>query len=114
MSRELLDEAIRDGAVLRVRPKAMTAAVILASLLPIVYGSGTGSEVMSRIAPPMLRHGDRAAAVAVRGAGGVWVDEEEAGQSAGMRSIERVQCNMPPGRWCSSSRRRGASGPRAW
>ncbi|HET7791845.1 MAG TPA: efflux RND transporter permease subunit [Rhizobacter sp.] len=46
--------AIREGAVLRVRPKAMTVAVILAGLLPIVWGSGTGSEVMSRIAAPML------------------------------------------------------------
>ena len=50
---ELLD-AIREGAVLRVRPKAMTVAVILAGLVPIVWGSGTGSEVMSRIAAPML------------------------------------------------------------
>jgi Cu(I)/Ag(I) efflux system membrane protein CusA/SilA len=50
---ELL-EAIRVGAVLRVRPKAMTVAVILAGLVPIVWGSGTGSEVMSRIAAPML------------------------------------------------------------
>ena len=50
----LVDEAIREGAVLRVRPKAMTVAVILAGLLPIVWGSGTGSEVMSRIAAPML------------------------------------------------------------
>jgi Cu/Ag efflux pump CusA len=40
--------------VLRVRPKAMTVAVILAGLVPIVWGSGTGSEVMSRIAAPML------------------------------------------------------------
>ncbi|MGH8562521.1 MAG: efflux RND transporter permease subunit, partial [Nevskiales bacterium] len=45
-----LREAIMEGAVLRVRPKAMTVAVILAGLLPIVWGSGTGSEVMSRIA----------------------------------------------------------------
>ncbi len=51
---EALDDAIREGAVLRVRPKAMTVAVILAGLLPIVLGSGTGSEVMSRIAAPML------------------------------------------------------------
>jgi Cu(I)/Ag(I) efflux system membrane protein CusA/SilA len=51
---EVLEEAIREGAVLRVRPKAMTVAVILAGLLPIVWGSGTGSEVMSRIAAPML------------------------------------------------------------
>jgi Cu(I)/Ag(I) efflux system membrane protein CusA/SilA len=49
-----VDEAIREGAVLRVRPKAMTVAVILAGLLPIFWGSGTGSEVMSRIAAPML------------------------------------------------------------
>ncbi|MCK9503849.1 MAG: efflux RND transporter permease subunit [Porticoccaceae bacterium] len=50
---DLLD-AIREGAVLRVRPKAMTAAVILAGLLPIMLGSGTGSEVMQRIAAPMV------------------------------------------------------------
>ncbi len=53
-SRQLLLDAIREGAVLRVRPKAMTVAVILAGLLPIVFGSGTGIEVMSRIAAPML------------------------------------------------------------
>ncbi|GIX35800.1 MAG: cation transporter [Lysobacteraceae bacterium] len=47
-------EAIREGAVLRVRPKAMTAAVILAGLLPIMRGEGTGSEVMQRIAAPMV------------------------------------------------------------
>jgi Cu(I)/Ag(I) efflux system membrane protein CusA/SilA len=46
--------AIRRGAVLRVRPKAMTVAVILAGLLPIMWGSGTGSEVMQRIAAPMV------------------------------------------------------------
>lgn len=50
---DLLD-AIRDGAVLRVRPKAMTVAVILAGLLPIMWGVGTGSEVMQRIAAPMV------------------------------------------------------------
>ena len=49
-----VDDAIRFGAVQRVRPKAMTVAVILAGLLPIVWGSGTGSEVMSRIAAPMV------------------------------------------------------------
>ena len=49
-----LHDAIREGAVLRVRPKAMTVAVITAGLLPILYGSGTGSEVMSRIAAPMV------------------------------------------------------------
>ncbi|KQU80267.1 MULTISPECIES: efflux RND transporter permease subunit [unclassified Rhizobacter] len=50
---DLLD-AIREGAVLRVRPKAMTVAVILAGLLPIMTGNGTGSEVMQRIAAPMV------------------------------------------------------------
>ena len=50
---ELLD-AIREGAVLRVRPKAMTVAVILAGLLPIMWGGGTGNEVMQRIAAPMV------------------------------------------------------------
>jgi Cu(I)/Ag(I) efflux system membrane protein CusA/SilA len=49
----LLD-SIREGAVLRVRPKAMTVAVIIAGLLPILLGSGTGSEIMSRIAAPMV------------------------------------------------------------
>jgi Cu(I)/Ag(I) efflux system membrane protein CusA/SilA len=46
--------AIRRGAVLRVRPKAMTVAVVLAGLLPIMWGTGTGSEVMQRIAAPMV------------------------------------------------------------
>ncbi len=50
---DLLD-AIREGAVQRVRPKAMTVAVILAGLLPIMFGGGTGSEVMQRIAAPMV------------------------------------------------------------
>jgi len=54
LSAAVLLDAIREGAVLRVRPKAMTVAVILAGLVPIVWGSGTGSEVMSRIAAPML------------------------------------------------------------
>jgi Cu(I)/Ag(I) efflux system membrane protein CusA/SilA len=49
-----LDAAIREGAVLRVRPKAMTVAVILAGLLPLFIGGGAGSEVMQRIAAPMI------------------------------------------------------------
>ncbi|MDJ0805464.1 MAG: efflux RND transporter permease subunit [Gammaproteobacteria bacterium] len=49
-----LKEAILEGAVLRVRPKAMTVAVIIAGLLPIMLGAGTGSEVMQRIAAPMV------------------------------------------------------------
>ena len=50
----LLKDAIMEGAVLRVRPKAMTVAVIVAGLLPIFLATGTGSEVMSRIAAPMV------------------------------------------------------------
>ena len=50
---DLLD-AIREGAVLRVRPKAMTVAVIIAGLMPIMLGEGTGSEIMQRIAAPMI------------------------------------------------------------
>ena len=52
-NRDLLG-AIREGAVQRVRPKAMTVAVIIAGLLPILWSGGTGSEVMSRIAVPMV------------------------------------------------------------
>ena len=47
-------QAVREGALLRVRPKAMTVAVILAGLFPILIGSGIGSEVMRRIAAPMV------------------------------------------------------------
>src|SRR3546814_19398135 len=49
-----LDAAIREGAVQRVRPKAMTVAVMLAGLFPILIGGGAGSEVMQRIAAPMV------------------------------------------------------------
>jgi Cu(I)/Ag(I) efflux system membrane protein CusA/SilA len=49
-----LKSAIVEGAVLRVRPKAMTVAVIIAGLLPIMLSEGTGSEVMRRIAAPMV------------------------------------------------------------
>ena len=49
-----LRSAIREGAVLRVRPKAMTVAVVMAGLLPILLGTGTGSEVMTRIAAPIV------------------------------------------------------------
>jgi Cu(I)/Ag(I) efflux system membrane protein CusA/SilA len=49
-----LDQAVIDGALLRVRPIMMTVAAIIAGLLPIMLGSGTGSEVMRRIAAPMV------------------------------------------------------------
>ena len=49
-----LKQAIMEGAVMRVRPKAMTVAVIVAGLIPIMLGTGTGSEVMQRIAAPMV------------------------------------------------------------
>jgi Cu(I)/Ag(I) efflux system membrane protein CusA/SilA len=52
--RDELVQAIVEGAALRVRPVAMTVAVIIAGLLPIMWGSGTGSEVMQRIAAPMV------------------------------------------------------------
>ncbi|KRR75125.1 hypothetical protein AR270_03585 [Acinetobacter baumannii] len=54
LTEQQLNEAIHTGAVLRVRPKAMTVAVILAGLIPILLGTGTGSELMSRIALPMV------------------------------------------------------------
>ncbi|SFC38493.1 efflux RND transporter permease subunit [Pseudoalteromonas denitrificans] len=49
-----LRQAVLQGAGMRVRPVMMTAAAIIAGLLPILYGTGTGSEVMSRIAAPMV------------------------------------------------------------
>lgn len=51
---KVLLQAIHEGAVLRVRPKVMTVATIMAGLLPIMWGGGSGSEVMSRIAAPMI------------------------------------------------------------
>ncbi len=53
-TKEDLHAALIEGAALRVRPKAMTVAVILAGLIPILIGTGTGSEAMSRIAAPMV------------------------------------------------------------
>ena len=49
-----IEAAVREGALLSVRPKAMTVAVILAGLFPILVGTGAGFEVMSRIAAPMV------------------------------------------------------------
>jgi Cu(I)/Ag(I) efflux system membrane protein CusA/SilA len=54
LSREDIRSAVIDGALLRVRPIMMTVAAIIAGLLPIMLGSGTGSEVMRRIAAPMV------------------------------------------------------------
>ena len=53
-TRQALRTALIEGAVQRVRPKAMTAAVIFAGMLPIMFGTGTGSEVMRRIAAPLV------------------------------------------------------------
>jgi Cu(I)/Ag(I) efflux system membrane protein CusA/SilA len=47
-------DAVREGALLRLRPKAMTVAVILAGLLPILWTGGAGAEVMRRIAAPLV------------------------------------------------------------
>jgi Cu(I)/Ag(I) efflux system membrane protein CusA/SilA len=54
LSTDDVRKAVFDGAVLRVRPIMMTVAAIIAGLLPIMLGSGTGSEVMRRIAAPMV------------------------------------------------------------
>jgi len=54
MTVEDLNEAVVHGSLLRVRPIMMTVSAIIAGLLPILFGSGTGSEVMSRIAAPMV------------------------------------------------------------
>ena len=54
LQRTDLEEAVRQGALMRVRPIMMTVAAIIAGLLPIMLGSGTGSEVMRRIAAPMV------------------------------------------------------------
>nr|NUR37198.1 efflux RND transporter permease subunit [Sphingomonas sp.] len=51
---DAIEAAVREGALLRVRPKAMTVAVILVGLFPLLIGRDTGSEVMSRIAAPMI------------------------------------------------------------
>ncbi|KAF0183396.1 MAG: Cu(I)/Ag(I) efflux system membrane protein CusA [Alphaproteobacteria bacterium] len=50
----LIAEAVREGALLRLRPKAMTVAVIMAGLLPILWTGGAGAEVMRRIAAPLV------------------------------------------------------------
>ena len=49
-----LEDAIMEGAVERLRPKIMTVAAIMAGLLPLMWSEGTGSEVMRRIAVPMV------------------------------------------------------------
>jgi Cu(I)/Ag(I) efflux system membrane protein CusA/SilA len=49
-----LHEAIIEGAVMRVRPKLMTVTAIIAGLLPIMWGTGAGADVMKRIAAPMV------------------------------------------------------------
>ncbi|SDD86844.1 efflux RND transporter permease subunit [Ruegeria marina] len=54
LTRDDIQEAVFEGAVLRVRPKVMTVATIFAALIPIMYGTGTGSEIMQRIAAPMI------------------------------------------------------------
>ena len=49
-----LRQAVVEGALMRLRPKLMTVMTIIAGLLPIMVGTGTGSEVMQRIAAPMV------------------------------------------------------------
>ncbi|MET4024206.1 putative RND superfamily exporter protein [Bradyrhizobium sp. S3.2.12] len=54
LTRRDLHDAIMEGAVERVRPKMMTVVAIMAGLLPIMWSNGTGSEIMQRIAVPMI------------------------------------------------------------
>jgi copper/silver efflux system protein len=54
LTRDDLHDAIMEGAVERVRPKMMTVVAIMAGLLPIMWSSGAGSEIMQRIAVPMI------------------------------------------------------------
>ncbi len=54
LTRGDIEEAVFEGALLRLRPKVMTVATIFAGLVPIMYGDATGSEVMKRIATPMV------------------------------------------------------------
>lgn len=54
LSRDDIEQAVFEGAILRLRPKIMTVATIFAALIPIMYGDGTGSEIMRRIAAPMI------------------------------------------------------------
>ncbi|MBY0563697.1 MAG: CusA/CzcA family heavy metal efflux RND transporter [Hyphomonadaceae bacterium] len=51
---QIIADAVREGALLRLRPKAMTVAVIMAGLLPILFTGGAGAEVMRRIAAPLV------------------------------------------------------------
>jgi Cu(I)/Ag(I) efflux system membrane protein CusA/SilA len=53
-NRQRLNEAIEEGAALRVRPKMMTVVAIMAGLMPIMWSHGAGSQVMKRIAAPMV------------------------------------------------------------
>ena len=54
LTRRDLHDAIMEGAVERVRPKMMTVVAIMAGLLPIMWSTGAGSEIMQRIAVPMI------------------------------------------------------------
>ena len=69
LTRDLYD-AITEGAVERVRHKMMTVVAIMAGLLPIMWSTGTGSEIMQRIAVHDWRHGLLDAADADRDPGG--------------------------------------------
>jgi Cu(I)/Ag(I) efflux system membrane protein CusA/SilA len=49
-----IEDSVMEGAVKRIRPKIMTVSVILAGLVPIMFSTGTGADVMKRIAAPMV------------------------------------------------------------
>ena len=54
LDKQHLIEAIEQGAGMRIRPIVMTVSTVILGLMPVIYGSGTGSEIMSRIAAPMV------------------------------------------------------------
>ncbi len=100
-----VEDAIREGALLRVRPKAMAMAVILAGLTPVLIGHGAGSEVMSRIAAPMIGGMLTAPLLSML--------VIPAGYLLLRRRRHRAPREIPERRRCTASRRRrGASWPR--
>ena len=94
-----LDAAVVEGAVERVRPKMMTVTAIMAGLLPILWGNGTGASVMKRIAAPMV--GGMASSailtlVVIPAVYSLWKERELARGSASETSPARVGGGLAP------------------
>lgn len=94
--------AVRDGAVLRVRPKAMTVAVIVAGLVPIMSGHGSGSEVMSRIAAPMVGGMVSAPLLSLFVLPAVYLMLRMSQTTAGLISMARATLNLPDAGRCTA------------